>query len=115
MAVHRSRQNLSILYRCDMIVVMLEMSMTEARAQLADLANKVAYGGERVVLTRHGKPFVALILAADLALLDAPRSAGVESAAGQVLELGVSPQAHPLQQIAAAHETPPGEQRPSSW
>ena len=98
-----------------MIAVMLVISMTEARAQLADLANKVAYGGERVVLTRHGKPFVALISAADLALLDAPRSAGVESTAGQVLELGASPQAHPLQQIAAAHETPPGEQRPSSW
>ena len=94
---------------------MFVISMTEARAQLADLANRAAYGGERVVLTRHGKPFVALISAADLALLDAPRSAGVESAGGQVLELGISPQAHPLQQIAAAHETTPGGQRPSSW
>ena len=90
-AAHRSRQILPILYRCDTIAVKLVISMTEARAQLAELANRVAYGGERVVLTRHGKPFVALISAADLALLDAPRSAGVESAAGQVLELGVSP------------------------
>ena len=48
--------------------------MTEARAQLADLANRVAYGGERVVLTRHGRPFVALIAAEDLSLLDEPRS-----------------------------------------
>lgn len=98
-----------------MMAVVFSISMTEARAQLADLANKVAYGGERVVLTRHGKPFVALISAADLALLDAPRSAEVESTVGQVLELGTSPQAHPLHQIAAAHETTPGEQRPSSW
>lgn len=103
------------MYRCDMIAVMFVISMTEARAQLADLANRVAYGGERVVLTRHGKPFVALISAADLALLDAPRLAEVESTAGQVLELGTSPRAYPLQQIAAAHEATPGEQRPSSW
>lgn len=98
-----------------MITVMVLISMTEARAQLADLANKVAYGGERVVLTRHGKPFVALISAADLALLEAPRSAEAESAAGRVLEFGVSPLAYPLQQIAATRETTPGEQRPPSW
>ncbi len=48
--------------------------MTEARARLADLANRVAYGGERVVLTRHGRPFVALISAEDLSLLEEPRS-----------------------------------------
>lgn len=97
-----------------MIAVMLVMSMTEARAQLADLANRAVYGGERVVLTRHGKPFAALVSAADLALLDAPPLTEVESA-GQILEAGASPQAHPLQQIAAAHVTTPGEQRPSSW
>lgn len=48
--------------------------MTEARAQLADLANRVAYGGEHVVLTRHGRPFVALISAEDLSLLGEPSS-----------------------------------------
>ena len=40
--------------------------MTEARAQLSDLINRVGYGGERIVLTRHGKPLVALVPAADL-------------------------------------------------
>ncbi len=51
----------------------IEISMTDARAQLADLANRVAYGGEQVVLTRHGRPFVALISAEDLTRLGESR------------------------------------------
>jgi prevent-host-death family protein len=43
-----------------------EIPVTEARAQLSDLINRVGYGGERIVLTRHGKPLVALVPAADL-------------------------------------------------
>lgn len=38
--------------------------MTEARAQLSDLVSQVAFGGEPVMLTRHGKPLVALVPAA---------------------------------------------------
>ncbi|MEV0478983.1 type II toxin-antitoxin system Phd/YefM family antitoxin, partial [Streptomyces prunicolor] len=30
--------------------------VTQARAELADLINRVVYGAERVVVTRHGKP-----------------------------------------------------------
>ncbi|MFJ4848206.1 MULTISPECIES: type II toxin-antitoxin system Phd/YefM family antitoxin [unclassified Streptomyces] len=43
-----------------------EVPVTQARAELAELVNRVVYGGERVVLTRHGKPLVALVSAADL-------------------------------------------------
>ncbi|MFG1807961.1 type II toxin-antitoxin system Phd/YefM family antitoxin [Streptomyces sp. NPDC049040] len=43
-----------------------DVPVTQARAQLADLINRVVYGGEQVVLTRHGKPLVALVSAADL-------------------------------------------------
>ena len=35
--------------------------MTEARAQLSELINRVGFGKERIVLTRHGKPLVALV------------------------------------------------------
>ncbi|QLH20015.1 type II toxin-antitoxin system Phd/YefM family antitoxin [Streptomyces sp. Rer75] len=48
-----------------------EIPVTQARAELADLINRVVYGGERVVLTRHGKPLVALVSSADLQRLDA--------------------------------------------
>ncbi|AEW92725.1 prevent-host-death family protein [Streptantibioticus cattleyicolor NRRL 8057 = DSM 46488] len=44
--------------------------MTQARAELAELINRVVYGGERVVVTRHGRPLVALVSAADLRRLE---------------------------------------------
>ncbi|UGY94875.1 type II toxin-antitoxin system Phd/YefM family antitoxin [Streptomyces gobiensis] len=49
-----------------------EIPVTQARAELAELINRVVYGGERVVVTRHGKPLVALVSAADLERLEEP-------------------------------------------
>ncbi len=46
--------------------------MTQARAELAELINRVVYGGEQVVVTRHGKLLVALVSAADLQRLEEP-------------------------------------------
>lgn len=46
-----------------------EIPVTEARAQFSELVNRVGYGKERIVLTRHGKPLVALVPAEDV---DAP-------------------------------------------
>ena len=45
--------------------------MTEARAQFSELVNRVGFGKERIVLTRHGKPLVALVPAEALDDLDA--------------------------------------------
>ncbi|MFJ3659666.1 type II toxin-antitoxin system Phd/YefM family antitoxin [Streptomyces sp. NPDC090119] len=47
-----------------------EIPVTQARSELAELINRVVYGGEHVVLTRHGKPLVALVSAADLERLE---------------------------------------------
>lgn len=47
-----------------------EVPVTQARAELAELINRVVYGGERVVVTRHGRPLVALVSAADLLRLE---------------------------------------------
>ncbi|MGH3321769.1 MAG: type II toxin-antitoxin system Phd/YefM family antitoxin [Streptosporangiaceae bacterium] len=47
-----------------------EIPVTQARADLAELVNRVGYSGERVVLTRHGRPLVALVPAADLEYLE---------------------------------------------
>jgi prevent-host-death family protein len=64
-----------------------EIPVTQARAELADLINRVVYGGERVVVTRHGKPLVALVSAADLERLEqeaeAPEAA--EAAEEQII------------------------------
>ncbi|MEJ3746862.1 type II toxin-antitoxin system Phd/YefM family antitoxin [Actinomycetes bacterium KLBMP 9797] len=47
-----------------------EVPVTQARAEFADLVNRVVYGGERIVVTRHGKAIVALVPASDLERLD---------------------------------------------
>ena len=46
------------------------ISTSKAREFLADLIIEVAYKGERVILTRHGKPVAALISAEDLERLE---------------------------------------------
>lgn len=61
-----------------------EIPVTQARAELADLINRVVYGGERVVVTRHGKPLVALVSADDLRRLEEGQSAGEEQVVSSV-------------------------------
>jgi prevent-host-death family protein len=48
----------------------MEISISEARDKLADALNRVAYGGERVVLQRRGKGVAAIVSLDDLALLE---------------------------------------------
>lgn len=64
-----------------------EIPVTQARAELADLINRVVYGGERVVVTRHGKPLVALVSAADLERLEALPEADEEQVISSVSSL----------------------------
>src|SRR5690606_41608157 len=88
-----------------------EIPVTQARAELADLTNRVVYGGERVVLTRHGKPLAALVSADDLRRLEElERRAQAAEAAGE--QVGVSTAAgirgtRPL----PAHKTPSASPR----
>ncbi|MCA9858082.1 MAG: type II toxin-antitoxin system Phd/YefM family antitoxin [Thermomicrobiales bacterium] len=42
------------------------MSATEVRENFVEVINRVAYGDERVVRTRHGKALVALVPIDDL-------------------------------------------------
>jgi prevent-host-death family protein len=60
-----------------------EIPVTQARAELAELINRVVYGGERVVVTRHGKPLVALVSAPELERLErfAPAAPGAAAQA----------------------------------
>ncbi len=50
---------------------MLEMSTVEARENFSDMINKAAYGNQQVVLTRRGKPLVAVISLDELKSLKA--------------------------------------------
>ncbi|MGW0963284.1 type II toxin-antitoxin system Phd/YefM family antitoxin [Streptomyces gelaticus] len=67
-----------------------EIPVTQARAELADLINRVVYGGERVIVTRHGKPLVALVSAADLERLEKSETDTEEQVISSVSSIGSS-------------------------
>ncbi|MCI0682393.1 MAG: type II toxin-antitoxin system Phd/YefM family antitoxin [Gemmataceae bacterium] len=48
----------------------MEISITKIRDNLADALNRVAYGGERVILQRRGKGVAALVSMDELAILE---------------------------------------------
>jgi len=52
----------------------VDMTVTQARAEFADLVNRVSYTGEPVALTRRGKVMAALVSAEDLELLESLRA-----------------------------------------
>ncbi|MFJ2647824.1 type II toxin-antitoxin system Phd/YefM family antitoxin [Streptomyces sp. NPDC087420] len=91
-----------------------EIPVTQARAELAELINRVVYGGERVVVTRHGKPLVALVSAADLERLEKEQEAAEErviTSVTSVRPLSSAPGEHARFGIAAElrghHDEPP--------
>ena len=49
---------------------MAKVDAITARAKFSELVNRAAYGRERVVLTRHGKPIAAMVSLADLETLE---------------------------------------------
>ncbi|WZH37339.1 MAG: type II toxin-antitoxin system Phd/YefM family antitoxin [Microbacterium enclense] len=74
-----------------------EVPVSEARGQLSELVNRVRFGGESIVLTRHGKGVAALVpieqLPADLTASTDPEPPN------QVIDL--SARSMPTRQIAA--------------
>ena len=46
------------------------MTAAGARSQFSEIVNRTAFGGERFVVTRRGKPLAALVTIEDLALLE---------------------------------------------
>ncbi|MFI0446080.1 type II toxin-antitoxin system Phd/YefM family antitoxin [Actinomadura sp. 6N118] len=47
----------------------VDVPVTEARANFADLVNRVSYTGEPIALTRRGRVMAAIVSAEDLELL----------------------------------------------
>jgi prevent-host-death family protein len=97
-----------------MVTMAHEIPVTQARAEFAELINRVVYGNERVVVTRHGKPLVALVSAADLEFLESTEEATQEQAVrsvSTVREVPSAPGERPRFGIAA-HYT--GEHRDPS-
>lgn len=83
-----------------------EIPVTEARAQFSELINRVGYGGERIVITRHGKPLIALVPASEAALGTAGETA--DDAEMVVLDLASSREDYgTVRGIAAKHSSDP--------
>lgn len=51
----------------------------EAKTHLSDYVNRVAYGGERIVLERHGKPIAALVGLEDLRRIESLAAEAAEA------------------------------------
>jgi prevent-host-death family protein len=89
-----------------------EVPVTQARDELADLINRVAYGHERIILTRHSKPVACIVPPEDLAKLEQLEQQGQEriilTSAGSVHDMhprAAAPDPLPL----AAQHRPPGQ------
>jgi len=50
---------------------MLQIGVHDLRANLAEVINQAAYGGERIILQRRDKPVAAVVSMEDLELLNA--------------------------------------------
>ncbi len=57
---------------------------SDARAGLSEILNRVAFGGERIVLERHGRNVAAVVPMADLARLEEETPTGKRSAGSGV-------------------------------
>jgi len=87
-----------------------EIPVTQARDELAELINRVAYGHERIILTRHSKPVACLVPPEDLARLQEGEQEGLSVSCPAALAPAPAPahqQQEPwLRQVAAEYRTP---------
>ncbi len=50
---------------------MTELSIAEAREQFSEAINRAAYGKERIIVTRRGKPLAAIVPIEDMEAMEA--------------------------------------------
>lgn len=53
------------------MVLMTCVSMTKARRDFTNIANRVMFGGERICIEKNNKPAVAVVPAEDVEILEA--------------------------------------------
>ncbi|MEX2471128.1 MAG: type II toxin-antitoxin system Phd/YefM family antitoxin [Gemmatimonadota bacterium] len=74
---------------------MKHVTTAETRKNMSELINRAAYGGERFVVTRHGKELVAIVPLEDATLVDRLRglieARDYEGALREMAEAGTVP------------------------
>lgn len=92
-----------------MVSMTVEMSVTQVRTEFAEVINRVRYGRERVLVTRHGNQLVAIIPADELERLETAAATDHGPIATperpQLLQLS-SDTNRPLIEYPAAHHDP---------
>jgi len=59
---------------------MATLTVAEAKNRFSDVLRRAEYGGERVIVARHGKPVAAIVSTEDLRRLEAAEEAAEEAA-----------------------------------
>lgn len=95
------------------------VSASDLRVHLKDLANSVAAGGQRVLVSRHGYPMVALVSQEDLAFLrkHRPGMKAAERKAAGIPEFLEHPERMPFEEVQRLYRITKGvaESRVAIW
>jgi prevent-host-death family protein len=95
---------------------MATMTVAEAKNRFSDVLRRAEYGGERVIVERHGKPVAAIVSTEDLRRLEATEDAGdlrdAQAALAEAREQGTVPlemvlRKHGLDHLLARQASPP--------
>ena len=69
----------------------MQVNLAKAKSSFSEYASRAAYADEHIIITKRGKPFVALISVKDLEFLEkiktGPPEAGLLGAVGMTTEL----------------------------
>ena len=106
---------MTVLARSAIIDCMASITVATAKNQFSDLLRRAEYGGERVVVERHGKPVAVIVSTDDLKRLEAleeaedvreARHALKEAAEHGTIPLEVVLHKHGLDHLMVQRRTP---------
>ena len=69
---------------------MVQVNLAKAKSSFSEYASRAAYTSERIIITKRGKPFVALISVKDLELLERIKAGSPEE--GLLGAVGMAPE-----------------------
>ena len=98
---------------------MATMTVADAKNHFSDVLRRAEYGGERVIVERHGKPVAAIVSTQDLRQLEAAENAvdlrEAQAALAEAKERGTIPLDAVLRKHGLAHllvgQEPPAPRR----